>query len=56
MGEKKHLTFEDTVFGPDFEPLAEVLREHKLCPNIICESDGTMDIDAAYMKKIYNNI
>lgn len=54
MGEKKHLTFEDKTFGPEFEPLAEVLRENKLFPNIICESDGTMDIDAAYMKKIYN--
>lgn len=56
MGEKKHLTFEDKTFGPEFEPLAEVLRENKLCPNIICESDGTMDIDAAFMRKIYNRV
>ena len=54
MGEKKHLTFEDKIFGPEFEPLAEILTEHKLYPNIICESDGTMDIDAAFMKEIYN--
>ena len=53
MGEKKHLTFEDKTFGPEFEPLAEVLVKNKLYPNIICESDGTMDIDALYMKNIY---
>jgi len=52
-GEKKHLTFEDKIFGPEFEPLAEVLAKNKLYPNIICESDGTMDIDAAFMKKTY---
>jgi len=56
MGEKKHLTFEDKNFGPEFEPLAEVLAKNKLYPNIICESAGTMDIDALYMKKIYKNI
>ena len=56
MGEKKHLTFEDKIFGPDFEPLAEVLRDNKLYPNIICESDGTMDIDVAFMKKAYNEV
>jgi len=52
-GEKKHLTFEDEIFGPEFEPLAEVLANNKLYPNIICESDGTMDIDALYMKNTY---
>ena len=55
-GEKKHLTFEDKTFGPEFGPLAEVLVKNKLYPNIICESDGTMDIDALYMKKMYENI
>ncbi|MCL2099674.1 MAG: TIM barrel protein [Oscillospiraceae bacterium] len=52
-GEKKHLTFEDKTFGPEFLPLAAVLCEHKLFPNIICESDKTMDTDALYMKQIY---
>jgi deoxyribonuclease-4 len=55
-GEKKHLTFEDKTFGPEFEPLAEVLIKNNLYPNIICESDGTMDIDTLYMKNIYENI
>ena len=45
-GEKKHLTFEDTKFGPDFEPLAEIICKKKLTPTIICESAGTMAIDA----------
>ena len=49
-GEKKHLTFADTVYGPDFEPLAEAIVLEGVCPRIICESDGTMAEDALYMK------
>ncbi len=52
-GEKKHLTFEDEVYGPHFEPLAEVIYKRSLCPTIICESDNTMSKDALYMKKHY---
>ncbi len=52
-GEKKHLTFEDTVFGPDFEPLAELIAKRKLSPHIICESAGTQPEDALLMKKMY---
>ena len=52
-GEKKHLTFEDSVYGPDFEPLAECLAKEKLTPTIICESDGTMSDDALAMKQCY---
>ncbi|MBQ4065052.1 MAG: TIM barrel protein [Clostridia bacterium] len=52
-GEKKHLTFADTVFGPAFEPLAQVLAEDKLTPRIICESAGTMAEDALAMKTLY---
>jgi len=55
-GEKKHLTFENQIYGPEFEPLAEVLVKNHLYPNIICESDGTMDIDALFMKNTYENI
>ena len=29
-GEVKHLTFEDTMFGPDFLPLAQVLKQYNL--------------------------
>jgi len=52
-GELRHLTFADTVFGPEFEPLSEALHDLKLEPYIICESDGTQAEDALFMKNIY---
>lgn len=55
-GEKRHLTFEDTVFGPDFEPLMEVIAQKGLTPTIICESDGTQGIDALAMKNYFNTL
>lgn len=55
-GEVKHLTFSDNVFGPEFEPLAVALKQLKLEPYIVSESDGTQAEDAAKMKEIYNSI
>ena len=55
-GEKRHLTFEDTVFGPDFEPLAECVAKRGLAPTFICESDGTQAEDARDMKRMYFSI
>ncbi len=55
-GEKKHLTFEDTVFGPSFEPFADVILKYSLEPTIICESDNTMSKDALYMKQYFNSL
>jgi len=52
-GEKRHLTFEDTTFGPDFEPLMEIIARKNLTPTIICESDGTQGIDALAMKNYF---
>ena len=52
-GEKKHLTFEDTVYGPDFAPLAEVLVKRKAEPIIICESAGAQSKDALEMQALY---
>lgn len=52
-GEKKHLTFENTEYGPDFMPLAKVLAKRRLSPVIICESAGTQSQDALIMKKLY---
>lgn len=52
-GELRHLTFADTVFGPEFGPLAEVLKELKLEPYIVSESDGMQAEEAAEMKRIY---
>ncbi len=52
-GEKKHLTFADTVYGPSFEPLAEAIQTDRLAPRIICESAGTMAQDALTMKALW---
>ncbi len=55
-GEVKHLTFEDTLYGPEFEPLAVALKDLKLEPYIVSESAGTQAEDAAEMKRIYQSI
>lgn len=55
-GEVRHLTFADNVYGPEFEPLAQVIRRHNLQPVIICESNGTQSDDAVEMKRIYDSI
>lgn len=52
-GEKKHLTFEDEVYGPDFRPLIEAIYKNSLTPTIISESAGTQSDDALTMKKYY---
>lgn len=52
-GEKKHLTFSDNLYGPDFEPLLEEIYKRGLSPSVICESDGTQAEDAACMKKYF---
>ena len=52
-GEKRHLTFADDVYGPEFEPLVDVIFREKLSPTIICESAGTQSDDALAMRKYY---
>ena len=52
-GEKCHLTFADSEYGPDFEPLMELFAKRGLEPSVICESAGTQAEDAAMMKKAY---
>ncbi len=52
-GELRHLTFEDTKYGPEFAPLAESIVKYGLEPYIISESDGTQAEDAIFMKKTY---
>ncbi len=52
-GEKKHLTFADTEFGPFFDPLAEAIVREGVAPRIICESAGTMAEDALAMKRMW---
>ena len=48
-----HLTFADTVYGPDFDPVAELLVQKNCAPTIICESAGTQAEDAAQMFAVY---
>ena len=55
-GEKRHLTFEDELYGPRFEPLMEEIYSRGLSPSIICESDGTQAEDAAEMMKYYRSL
>lgn len=55
-GEIKHLTFEDGIYGPEFEPLAIALKELGLKPYIVSESAGTQAEDAKAMKDIYNKL
>ncbi|MBO5448912.1 MAG: TIM barrel protein [Ruminococcus sp.] len=56
-GEKKHLTFEDNQgFGPDYEPLMEIVAKKDLAPTFVCESAGTQDADALTMKKYYMSL
>ena len=52
-GEIKHLNFDDMIYGPEFDGLAEILVEYKLSPRVICESMSMMPQDAQLMKKIY---
>lgn len=55
-GEKKHWSFDDIQYGPEFEPLAECLIEYGVSATVISESRGTMAEDSAKMKKIYRRI
>lgn len=55
-GEKRHLTFADTFFGPDFEPVIEWTVRKNCAPTIICESAGTQAEDAYTMKKYYESL
>lgn len=52
-GEKKHHTFAETEYEPEFEPIARIIAERDLSPTIICESHGTQGIDAVAMKELY---
>lgn len=55
-GEKKHLTFEDEFFGPNFEPVLEITAKRGCSPTFICESDGTQAEDATIMKNYYTEL
>ncbi len=52
-GEKQHLTFAQTTYGPNPEPLLFLLAQRGWSPTIICESAGTQAEDAKWMKDRY---
>lgn len=55
-GEKRHLTFGDEIYGPNFEPLVNVIAKEGITPTIICESAGTQSDDALAMRKYYESL
>ena len=55
-GEKAHLTFADTVYGPAYEPLMELICQYGCSPTFICESAGTQAEDARTMKDYYRSL
>ena len=55
-GEKRHLTFEDTVYGPAYQPVMELTCKYGCNPVFICESAGTQAEDAKQMKNYYNSL
>lgn len=56
-GEIRHLTLDDTVYGPEFEPLAKALKKFSIDKAvIISESREQMGIDAKRLKQIYENV
>ena len=50
------MTFADTVYGPDFTPVAEETAVRGYAPIFICESAGTQAEDAKQMKNYYNSL
>lgn len=55
-GEKRHLTFADSVYGPDFEYMLEIAYKKGCEPTVICESDGTQSEDAKQMMDYFNGL
>lgn len=55
-GEVRHLTFDDQIYGPSFEPVMELTAKYGASPTFICESAGTQAEDAKAMKDYYQNI
>lgn len=53
-GEIKHLTLDDEIYGPEFEPLAQVLKDFNLDCVVICESKEYQGRDAVILKNIFD--
>lgn len=54
-GEVRHLTFEDTVYGPNPEIFIESIVKRNMTPTIICESAGTQTADSVAMLEMYKS-
>lgn len=52
-GEKKHHRLRDTQYGPDFEPLAQVMAEQDMSAVVICESMESQAADALILQQQY---
>ena len=55
-GEVKHLTLEDTIYGPEFDPLAKLLKDYDMNCVVISESKEYMARDAKILKDIYLSV
>lgn len=55
-GEKRHRTTLEPKYGPDFQPLAQLIAEKGLTPTIICESAGRQAEDAIIYRDIYRRV
>ena len=54
-GEKRHLTFADEVYGPQFEPLIDEIIRRGMSPTVICESAGTQTDDSLTMMRYFQD-
>ena len=54
-GEKRHHTFAETIYGPEFMPLAKLLVQRQYAPVVVCESKGSMAEDALAMQNMYES-
>jgi deoxyribonuclease-4 len=55
QGERKHHTLDEPRYGPDFELLAQVIKEFNMHPTMICETP-ILDIDAMKMRDILKQV
>ncbi len=52
-GEVRHLTFEDSIYGPEPDIFIESIVKYGMTPTVICESAGTQTADSVAMLNLY---
>ena len=50
------MTLDDDIYGPEFEPFAQVAKDYNLSGVVICESKDYQGRDAQRMHDMYLNI